>query len=119
MSEASVKTGLSSAEARRLLLQYGANAIAEDHPNAWISFLKKFWAPVPWMLEITILLQLFLGKRDEAAVIVALLVFNAILSFVQESRANNALSLLKSRLEIRVRVFRDGTWKTVLAQDLV
>ncbi len=111
--------GLSSAEAESRLKKYGSNAIPEDRPNPWLSFLGKFWAPVPWMLEVTILLQLFLGKRDEAFVIFALLVFNAILSFVQESRANNALSLLKSRLEIKVRVLRDGTWRQVLAEFLV
>ena len=111
--------GLTSEEARNLLLQFGPNAIYEDRRSPWISFLRKFWAPVPWMLEATIALQLFLGKRDEAVVICALLVFNAILSFIQESRADNALALLKSRLEIRVRVLRDDAWKMVLAQDLV
>ncbi len=110
---------MSSEEAGKLLLCFGPNAIDEDRRSPWISFLKKFWAPVPWMLEVTIALQFFLGKRDEAVVICALLVFNAILSFVQESRADNALALLKSRLEIRVRVLRDDAWKTVLAQDLV
>ncbi len=112
-------SGLSSEEARKRLLQYGPNSIEEDRSRPWLTFLGKFWAPVPWMLEATIALQLFLGKKDEAVVICALLAFNAILSFVQESRANNALALLKSRLEIRVRVLRDNAWKTVLAQDLV
>jgi len=119
MPEAATLQGLTSAEAQRRLLQYGPNTVAEEHAHPWIAFLHKFWAPVPWMLEATIALQLALGKADEAAIIAALLVFNAILSFVQENRANNALALLKGRLAIQARVFRDQAWQRVAAQELV
>ncbi len=112
-------SGLSSAEAQRRLLQYGPNTVAEERPHTWRAFLRKFWSPVPWMLEATIALQLVLGKTDEAAIIAALLLFNAILSFVQENRANNALTLLKRRLAIQARVLRDQTWQQVAAQELV
>ena len=44
-------------------------------------FARKFWSPVPWMLEVTILLQLVLKKYDEAIIIAILLLFNALLSF--------------------------------------
>lgn len=111
--------GLTSIEAQRWQLQYGPNAVAEERANPWLSFLKKLWAPVPWMLEVTIALQLVLGKPDEAAIIAALLVFNAILSFIHESRANNALALLKGRLEIQVRVLRDQVWQKLPARELV
>lgn len=111
--------GLTNSEAQQRLLQYGSNTVAQEHLRPWLSFLEKFWAPVPWMLEVTIALQFFLGKPNEAAIIAALLVFNAILSFMQEKRANNALALLKARLEIQVRVLRDKTWKKISAQELV
>ena len=119
MPESTVLQGLTNVEAQKRLLQYGPNTVAEDRHHHWLSFLKKFWAPVPWMLEVTVALQLILGKPDEAAIIAALLVFNAILSFIQESRANKALALLKSRLEIQVRVLRDQTWKKISARELV
>jgi H+-transporting ATPase len=119
MPEAAALQGLSSSEAQQRLLQYGPNAVAEERPRPWLVFLKKFWSPVPWMLEATIALQLVLGKKDEAIIIGVLLVFNAILGFVQEKRANNALELLKRRLEIQVRVLRDGTWQKIAARDLV
>lgn len=119
MPEAATLQGLTSAEAQQRLLRYGPNTVAEEHPHPWLAFLRKFWAPVPWMLEATIALQLALGKADEAAIIAALLVFNAILSFVQENRANNALALLKGRLAVQARVFRDQAWQRVAAQDLV
>lgn len=111
--------GLSSAEAGERLLRYGPNTVREAGSHPWLAFLKKFWAPIPWMLEITIVLQLALGKADEAQIIAALLLFNAVLSFVQENRANKALALLKSRLEIQVRVLRDDRWKKLPAQELV
>ncbi len=111
--------GLSAAEAQARLQQYGPNRVEERRQNPALVLLRKFWAPVPWMLETAIVLQIVLGKDTGAIIISALLVFNAILSFVQESRANQALALLRSRMEVRARVLRDGLWQLVHAQDLV
>ena len=81
--------------------------------------LAKFWAPVPWLLEAAIVLQLILHKDLEAAVIAGLLVFNAALAYFQESRAQATLIALKSRLALNASVRRDGAWKTVPAAELV
>jgi H+-transporting ATPase len=81
--------------------------------------LAKFWAPVPWLLEASIVLELMLHKYYEAAVIAALLVFNAALAYFQESRAQATLTALKSRLALNASVQRDGAWKTVPASELV
>ena len=81
--------------------------------------LEKFWAPVPWMLEAAIVLELVLGKYVEAAIIAGLLVFNAALGLFQESRAQATLAALKSRLALNASVRRDGAWKTVPAAELV
>ena len=116
---ASPPAGLSAAEAAELLTQYGPNEVAEEKPHPLLALLRKFWSPVPWMLEITILLQLALGKADEAAVIALLLVVNAVLGYLQEGRANKALSLLRRRLDIQARVLRDGRWQLVAARGLV
>ncbi|MGB9094743.1 MAG: plasma-membrane proton-efflux P-type ATPase, partial [Gallionella sp.] len=70
-------------------------------------------------LEATIALQFALGKASEAGIIAILLVFNAVLGFAQENRANNALALLKKRLAIQVRVLRDKVWQQMAAQELV
>ena len=80
--------------------------------------MEKFWAPVPWMLEAAIMLELVLGKYVEAAVIALLLVFNAALGLFQESRAQATLAALKSRLALTASVKRDGTWKTLPATEL-
>ena len=81
--------------------------------------IEKFWAPVPWMLEAAIVLELVLGKYVEAAIIALLLVFNAALGLFQESRAQATLAALKSRLALTASVKRDGVWKTVPAAELV
>jgi H+-transporting ATPase len=81
--------------------------------------LEKFWAPVPWMLEAAIVLELMLGKYVEAAIITLLLVFNAALGLFQESRAQATLAALKSRLALTASVQRDGVWTTLAAAELV
>jgi H+-transporting ATPase len=111
--------GLTTAEAASRRRRYGPNATPEERPRFWLGLLRKFWAPVPWMLELAILLELFLGRHVEAGVVAALLGSNALLGFVQERRAYNALALLRQRLAIRARVLRDGRWQLLPAQDLV
>jgi hypothetical protein len=100
--------GLSAGEARRRLLECGPNTMPDVAVHPLRNVLAKFWAPVPWMLEATILLELFLGKFVEAAIIAALLVFNAALGFFQESRAQATLAALKSRLALDACVRRDN-----------
>jgi H+-transporting ATPase len=81
--------------------------------------VAKFWAPVPWLLEASIVLELALNKYYEAAVIASLLIFNAALAYFQEGRAQATLAALKSRLALNASVQRDGAWKTVPAGELV
>ena len=59
--------------------------------------MSKFWAPVPWMLEAAMVLELALGKYFEGAIIAALLAFNAGLGFIQEGRSQATLAALRSR----------------------
>ncbi|HEX8978629.1 MAG TPA: plasma-membrane proton-efflux P-type ATPase [Parasulfuritortus sp.] len=111
--------GLTTAEAAQRLVRYGPNEVAEEKPHPLLVLLRKFWSPVPWMLEATILLQLALGKTDEATVIAVLLVVNAVLGFIEEGRAGKALALLRQRLHIQARVLRDGRWQRLPARELV
>ncbi|MHB8237381.1 MAG: plasma-membrane proton-efflux P-type ATPase [Acidithiobacillus ferrivorans] len=111
--------GLSGDEARQRLAQYGPNAVTEEKPKNWLLFLHKFWAPVPWMLEGTLILEAILGKWPEAIIITLLLIFNGALGFGQERKAQSALALLKERLRIQARACRDGQWQSISAADLV
>ncbi len=111
--------GLTSDEAKSLLSKDGPNAMPDTSAHPLRNALTKFWAPVPWLLEAAVVLQLVLHKDLEAAVIAGLLVFNAALAYFQESRAQATLAALKSRLALNASVRRDGTWKTVPAAELV
>lgn len=112
-------SGLSSREAKERLQRAGPNVVGEEARRSWWAFLRKLWEPVPWMLEVAILLELGLGKGTEAGIIAALLLGNAVLSFLQEDQAQNALRLLRRRLEVRARVLRDGRWQRVPAREVV
>src|ERR1700683_2453523 len=114
-----VSSGLTSEEVRARLTKFGPNAMPDIAVQPWRMALAKFWAPVPWMLEAAIILQAVLHEYVEAAVIAALLVFNASLGFFQEGRARATLAALKSRLALTASVRRDGDWKNIPATDLV
>jgi H+-transporting ATPase len=117
--QASAGAGLTSDEAHRRMEKFGANAMPDTALHPFRMALEKFWAPVPWMLEAAIVLEVALGKYVEAAIIAGLLVFNAALGLLQESRAQATLAALKSRLALNAFVRRDGAWKTIPAVDVV
>ena len=112
-------TGLTGDEASRRLAKFGPNAIPDTALHPLRRALTQFWAPVPWMLEAAIVLELALGRYVEAAIIAVLLAFNAALGFFQEGRAQATLAALKSRLALNAPVRRDGVWATVPATGLV
>ncbi len=111
--------GLTEEEAVKRLQKYGPNAIPEQKQHPWLIFLHKMWAPVPWMLEVSILLELALGKYVEAIIIGMLVVFNALMSTLQENRAHNALDLLRQRLTVMSRALRNGQWQNIGSERLV
>jgi H+-transporting ATPase len=111
--------GLTGDEARSRLERDGPNAMPDTSAHPLRDALAKFWAPVPWLLEAAIVLQVVLHKTIEAAVIGGLLVFNAALAYFQEGRAQATLAALKSRLALNASVRRDGAWKTIPAGELV
>src|SRR5476651_2446938 len=118
-SLAETAIGLTAGEARRLLQTDGPNAVVDVAQHPLLRAVNKLWAPVPWMLEAAILLQLGLGDYVAAAVVALLLLFNAALGFFQERRAQATLDALKSRLALIASVKRDGRWSIVPAAELV
>ena len=115
----SAPAGLTGEEARARLEKDGPNEMPDTSAHPLRNALAKFWAPVPWLLEASIVLETVLHKYYEAAVIAGLLLFNAALAYFQESRAQATLAALKSRLALNASVQRDGEWKTVPAAELV
>ena len=117
--EPSELAGLSAAEVASQRAKFGPNAIVEEEVHPLKRLARQFWAPVPWMLEATIVLQVAIGQWLTASMIATLLFVNVALGAFQESRANAALALLKQRLTLKSRVKRERVWIDAPAADLV
>lgn len=117
--EDNAPNGLTSDEARTRLEKDGPNAMPDSSAHPLRNALAKFWAPVPGLLEISIVLEIVLHKYYEASIIAALLIFNAAIAYFQESRAQATLAALNARLALNASVQRDGKWEIVPATELV
>jgi H+-transporting ATPase len=111
--------GLTSAEAARRLEEYGYNELPEEHVNALLKFLSYFWGPIPWMIEVAVILSGVVRHWPDFFIILLLLVANAVVGFWEEHTAGNAIEALKAKLAIKARVKRDGKWINPPARELV
>lgn len=111
--------GLSTAEAARRLAQYGPNEIAEHKTNPLLKFLGYFWGPIPWMIEIAVILSGAVGHWPDFFIILLLLVANGVVGYTEERQAGNAIDALKAKLAINARVIRDGESVSAPARELV
>ena len=111
--------GLSQAEAQKRLTQYGPNEIEEKQTNPILKFLSYFWGPIPWMIEVAVILSGVVRHWPDFAIILLLLLANAVVGFWEERQAGNAIEALKAKLAIKARVKRDGKWTTPEARELV
>jgi H+-transporting ATPase len=111
--------GLSSEEAEERLKKYGPNSI-EEKEESWIHRLfKRFWGPIPWMIEVAAILSALVQRWEDFAIIMTLLLVNAIVDFYQESKALNAIAVLKKKLARQALVLRDGKWQNIDAKEIV
>jgi H+-transporting ATPase len=111
--------GLSAAEAQQRLTQNGPNETLEKTTNPLLKFLGYFWGPIPWMIEIAVILSGVVRHWPDFFIILVLLLSNAVIGFWEEHQAGNAIAALKAKLAVKARVLRDGKWVTPAARDLV
>ena len=111
--------GLTQAEAQKRLTQYGPNEIEEKKTNPFLKFLTYFWGPIPWMIEVAVILSGVVGHWPDFFIILLLLVSNAVVGFWEERQAGNAIAALKAKLAINAKVKRDGKWTDPAARELV
>jgi len=111
--------GLTSAQVKERLVEYGPNEIAEVRPNEFLKFLGYFWGPIPWMIEIAVLLSGILRHWPDFIIILVLLFANAFIGFFEEHQAGKAVDALKASLAIKARVLRDDAWSNPPAKGLV
>ena len=111
--------GLSQAEAQKRLTQYGPNEIEEKKTNLFLKFLTYFWGPIPWMIEVAVILSAVARHWPDFGIILLLLLANAVVGFWEEHQAGNAIAALKAELAVKARVKRDGKWVNPAARELV
>ncbi len=118
VSVANIK-GLTSQEAEELLKKYGYNEIQEKELTWWQRLFKKFWGPIPWMIEIAAILSAIVHRWEDFSIIMLMLIVNAGVDFYQESKALSAIEVLKKKLAKKALVLRDGKWQVMEARYLV
>jgi H+-transporting ATPase len=117
--DANAERGLSEDEASLRLAQYGYNEIREKEEPLWHRVFRRFWGPIPWMIETAAVLSAIVQKWEDFIIIAVLLLVNAGLDFFQEHRALNALRALKQRMTAEIIVLREGEFKTIPSRELV
>ena len=111
--------GLTSAEVRTRQNNYGFNEIVEKRRHPLLKLLSLFYGPIPIMIEVAAILSLLIHHYTDFFIIIALLLMNVVVSFWHESKADNAIEMLKQKLAPQARVRRDGQWRIIPARELV
>lgn len=115
-----VELGLTEEEAQRRLLHYGPNKLAEKAPR---TLLQRFWTQINdvliYVLLAAALVSAVVGEASDAVIILLVVILNAGIGMVQESKAEHALEALKQLTEIKAIVKRNGEWKLVNASEIV
>src|SRR5512147_634340 len=118
--ESQLHQGLTTAEARARLERYGPNELQEKpRPGFLKLLLDQFNNFLVIILIVAAVVSLLLGEYVDAAAILAIVILNAILGVVQESKAEQALAALKKMAAPNAQVIRDGEQVTIAARELV
>lgn len=111
--------GLSSKDATARLQEFGYNEILEVKGHKVVKFFRKFIGLTPIVIIISIVISILMERVVEAVVMASLLFLNAIIGVIQESKADHAIALLRQKIDIQVKVLRDGRWGILPARELV
>lgn len=113
-------SGLSQTEAQQRLEQFGANRLKPSKPKSnLIRFLLQFHNVLIYILLVASVMTAFLGHWVDSGVILGVVVINAIIGFVQEGKAEKALSAIRRMLSLNAMVLRDGQRIQIPAEELV
>lgn len=116
----SYSKGLSTSEAEERLKTHGSNILASRKKETIFSiFLKQFRSPLIYILIFAATLVILLGQKTDALVIVAIIIFNAIIGTIQEGKARNSLERLKSLTRHKALVRRNGQETLIPSEEVV
>ena len=114
------KNGLSSNEALRRLEKYGKNKLeTKKKKTLFKQFLSQLKDVMIYILIIAAIISAFLGEISDALIILLVIIINAVIGVIQESKAEKALDALKELSTPKALVKRDGSLKEILSEDIV
>lgn len=115
-----VNVGLKQSEVKERLKRYGRNELVEAKRNSrLLMFFGQFNDFMVYVLIVAVIVSAFLGEVVDAIAIMAIVIVNGILGFVQENKAEKSLSALKSMSSPSANVLRDGKWEKIPSQEIV
>lgn len=118
--ESDLSTGLSAAEVHRRREEYGPNRLtARRGTPAWMKFLRQFNQPLVYILLLAVSVTAFLGEWVDSSVIFGVVLFNAVVGFLQETKAEKAIEALANMVATETTVRRDGLRLRVHSEQLV
>lgn len=114
------RSGLTGLEAARRLHEAGPNLIKKKAPVSRLSiFLAQFKSPIILLLFFAVILSALAGDIIGSTIIVLILAVSAVLGFIQEYSAKNAVEKLLERVKARITTLRDGKEEEAFTEDLV
>ncbi|KAL3835495.1 hypothetical protein ACJIZ3_010231 [Penstemon smallii] len=120
------REGLTSTEAENRIQVFGQNKLEEKKENKFLKFLGFMWNPLSWVMEIAAIIAIVLSNGQgrppdwqDFVGIMALLIINSTISFIEENNAGNAAAALMAGLAPKTKVLRDGRWSEQEAAILV
>ncbi len=106
----SIRSGLTKEEAETRFLEYGPNELpAKKKSPPFVAFLRQFLSPLIYVLLIAAIISVALEHYVDAGVIMAVLLLNAVIGYIQENRAEKAMEALMQMVKPNAKVKRDGT----------
>jgi H+-transporting ATPase len=111
--------GLKETDIDGLRKRYGYNELPEFHENVLLLYLKNFWGPLPWLMELMVVVTFVSGNMAEAIIIACLLLINAAINIYERRSADTALATLRHAIQVTARVKRSGMWKALPSRELV
>ncbi len=114
-----VSKGLSENEVKKRVLKYGTNEVKEKEESFFHRIFRRFYGPIPLMIELAAILSAFVGKWDDFFIILFLLFTTAGIDIWQENKALSALKVLKNKIAKKSLVLRDGKFSEVESKELV